>query len=137
MLYRDNCPNRDMCKRFFDDNLKTYALRALKVSWVPTNSTIEVTFKPIMTYLRPSEAEILFWDDHPNREMRKRFFDDNSKTYAFRALKVSWVPTNSTIAVTFNPIRTYLRPSEAEILFWDNHPHRELHKRFFDDNSKK
>ena len=46
MLYRNNRPNRDMCKRFFDDNLKTYALRALKVSWVPTNSTIEVTFKP-------------------------------------------------------------------------------------------
>ena len=137
MLYRNNRPDRDMCKRFFDDNLKTYALRALKVSWVPTNSTIEVSFKPIMTYLRPSEAEILFWDNHPNCEMHKRFFDDNSKTYAFRALKVSWVPTNSTIAFTFNPIITYLRPSEAEILFWDNHPHRELHKRFFDNNSKK
>ena len=108
MLYRNNRPNRDMCKRFFDDNLKTYALRALKVSWVPTYSTIEVTFEPIMTYLRPSEAEILFWDNHPNREMHKRFFDDNSKTYVFRALKVSWVPTNSTIAVTFNPIITLI-----------------------------
>ena len=62
MLYRNNRPNRDMCKRFFDNNLKTYALRALKVS-----------FKPIMTYLRPSEAEIVFWDNHPNREMHKRF----------------------------------------------------------------
>ena len=51
MLYRNNRPNRDMCNRFFDDNLKTYALMALKVSCVPTNSTIEVTFKPIMTYL--------------------------------------------------------------------------------------
>ena len=91
MLYRNNRPNRDMCKPFFDDNLKTYALRALKVSWVPTNSTIEVTFKSIMTYLRPSEAEILFLDNHPNREIHKRFFDDNLKTYAFRALKVSWV----------------------------------------------
>ena len=39
--------------------------------------------------------------------------------------------------LTFNPIMTYLRPSEADILFWDNHPHRELHKRFFDDNAKK
>ena len=48
------------------------------MSWVPTNSTIEVTVKPIMTSLRPSEAEILFWDNHPNREMHKRFFDDNS-----------------------------------------------------------
>ena len=79
MLYRNNRPNRDMCKRFFDDNLKTYALRALKLSWVPTNSTIAVTFNPIMTYLRPSEAEILFWDNHPYREMNKRFLDDNSK----------------------------------------------------------
>ena len=137
MLYRNNRPNRNMCKGFFDDNLKTYALRALKLSWVPTNSIIAVTFKPIMTYLRPSEAEILFWDNHPNREMHKRFFDDNSKTYALRAFKVSWVPTHSTIAVTFNPIMTYLRPSEAEILFWDNHPNREMHKRFFDDYSKK
>ena len=126
-----------MCKRVFDDNLKTYALRALKVSWVPTNSTIEVTFKPIMTYRRPSEVEILFWDNHPNCEMHKRFFDDNSKTYALRALKVSWVHTNSTIAVTFNPTITYLRHSETEILFWDNHPHRQLHKPFFDNNSKK
>ena len=138
MLYRNNRPNRDMCKRFFDNNSKTYTLRALKVSWVPTNSTtIAVTFNPLITYLRPSEAEILFWDNRPNREMHKRFFDDNSKTYAFRALKVSWVPTNSTtIAVTFNPLITYLRPSEAEILFWDNRPNREMHKRFFDDNSK-
>ena len=95
-----------MCKRVFDDNLKTYALRDHCSH-----------FKPIMTYLRPSEAEILFWDNHPNREMHKRFFDDNSKTYALRALKVSWVYTNSTIAVTFNLIMTYLRPSEAEILF--------------------
>ena len=80
MLYRNNGPNRDMCKRFFDDNLKTYALRALKLSFVPTNSTIAVTLKSIMTYLRPSEAaEILFWDNHPNREMHKRFFDDDSK----------------------------------------------------------
>ena len=62
--------------------------------------------------------------------MRKRFFEDNLKAYAFRALKMSWVPTNSTIAVTFNPIMTYLRPSEAEILFWDNHPNREMYKRF-------
>ena len=74
MLYRNNCPNCNMCKRFFDDNLKTYALRALKVSLVPTNSTIEVTLKPIMTYLRPSEADILFWENNPNREMHKRFF---------------------------------------------------------------
>ena len=88
MLYRNKRPNCVMCKRFFDDKLKTYALRALKVSWVPTNMTIEVNFKPIMTYLRPSEPEILFWENHPNREMHKRFFDDNSKTYAFRALKV-------------------------------------------------
>ena len=127
MLFR---PNSDMCKRFFDDNLKTYVLSALKVSWLPTNSTIEVTFKPIMTYLRPSEAEILFCDNHPNREMHKRFFDDNSKTYALIALKLSWVPTNSTIEVTLKPIMTYLLSSEAEILFWDNHPHRDLHKRF-------
>ena len=126
-----------MCKRFFDDNLKTYALRALKVSWVPTNSTIEVTLKPIMTYLRPSEADILFWENNPNREMHKRFFlYDNSKTCAFSALKVSWVPMNSTIAVTFNPIMNYLRPSEAEILFWDNHPHHKSHKRFFDETRK-
>ena len=77
MLYRNN---RDMCKRFFDDNLKTYALRVLKVSWVPTNSTIEVTFNPFLTYLRPSsEAEILFRDNHPHRELHQRFFDDNSK----------------------------------------------------------
>ena len=69
--------------------------------------------------------------------MRKRFFEDNLITYAFGASKMSWVHTNSTIAVTFNPIITYLRPSEAEILFWDNHPHRELHKRFFDDYSNK
>ena len=60
MLYHNNRPNRDICKRFFDDNLKIYALRALKVSWVPTNATIKVNFKPIMIYLRPSEAEILF-----------------------------------------------------------------------------
>ena len=90
-----------------------------------------------MTYLRPSEAEVLFWDNNSNRKMHKLFFDDNSKTYAFRASKMNWVPTDSTIAVTFNNIITYLRPSEAKILFWDNHPHRELHKRFFDDNSKK
>ena len=79
MLYSNNRPNRDMCKRFFDDNSKTYALRALKVSWVPINSTIAVTFKPIITYLQPSEAEILFWDNHPNRKIHKRFLDDNSK----------------------------------------------------------
>ena len=66
--------------------------------------------------------------------MRKRFFEDNLKTYDLRASKMSCVPTNSTIAVTFNPIMTYLRPSEAEILFWDNHPNRVMHKRFFDDN---
>ena len=54
-----------MRKRFFEDNLKAYAFRALKMSWEPTN--------PIMTYLRPSEAEILFWNNHPNREMYKRF----------------------------------------------------------------
>ena len=45
------------------------------------------------------------------------FFEDNLKTYAFRASEMSWVPTNSTIAVTYNPIITYLRPSEAEMLF--------------------
>ena len=30
MLYRDNRPNRNMCKRFFGDNLKTYSFRALR-----------------------------------------------------------------------------------------------------------
>ena len=64
-------------------------------------------------------------------------FEDNLKIYAFRASNISWVPTNSTIAVTFNLIMTYLRPSEVEILFWDNHTNREMHKRFFDDNSNK
>ena len=68
--------------------------------------------------------------------LRKRFCEDNLKTYAFRASNMSQVPTNSTIAVTFNPIMTHLRP-EAEILFWDNHTNREMHKRFFDDNSNK
>ena len=130
ILFWDNHPNCEMHKRFFDDNSKTYALRALKMSWVHTHSTIAATFNPKITYLRPSEAEILFWDNHPHRELHKRFFDDNSKNYALRALKMSWVPTHSTIAATFNPKITYLRPSEAEILFWDNHPHRELHKRF-------
>ena len=88
-------------------------------------------------FLRPSEAEMLHRNNRPNREMHKRFFDDNSKTYALRALKVSWVPTNSTIEVTLNTIMTFLRPSEAEILFWDNHSNREMRNRFFDDNSKK
>ena len=57
-------------------------------------------------------------------------FEDNLKNYAFRASNMSWVPTNSTIAVNFNPMMTYLRPSEAEILFWDSHTNREMHKRF-------
>ena len=69
--------------------------------------------------------------------MRKRFFDDNMKTYALRASKLSWVPTNLTIAVTFNPIMSFIQPLEADILFWDNHPNREMHKRFFDDNLNK
>ena len=53
--------------------------------------------------------------------MRKRVLEDNLKTYALKASNMSWVPTNSTIAVTFNPIMSYLRHSEADILFWDNH----------------
>ena len=61
----------------------------------------------INVFLRPSEAEILYRDNH---DMCKRFFDNNLKTYAYWSLKVSWVPTNSTIAVIFNPITSYLRP---------------------------
>ena len=65
-------------------------------------------------FLRPSEAEMLYRDNCPNRDRCKRFFDNNLQTYTFRALKMSWVPTYSTIAVICNPIKIYLRPSEAE-----------------------
>ena len=45
-------------------------------------------------FLRPSEAEMLYRDNRFNRDMCKRFFDDNLKKYAFKALKVPLVHTN-------------------------------------------
>ena len=72
------------------------------MSWAPTHSTIAVTFNPIITYLRPSEAEILFWDNHPHRELHKK-------------LEMACVPTNLMILFILNPMLRYVRPSEADI----------------------
>ena len=71
-------------------------------------STIAVTFNPLITYLRPSKAEILFWDNHPHRELHKRFFDDSN-------LEMACVPINLMILVILNLILRYVRPSEADI----------------------
>ena len=41
----------------------------------------------INVFLRPSEAEIQYRDNRPNRDMCERCLDDNLKTYALRALR--------------------------------------------------
>ena len=69
MLYRDYRPNCDMCKRFFDDNLKMYASRALTRLGCPLTRPLRSFVTPLFViydldisdnlgYVRPSEAEI-------------------------------------------------------------------------------
>ena len=47
-----------MYKRFFDKNSNKSYDSILEMACVPTNSMILVILKPILGYVRPSEAEI-------------------------------------------------------------------------------
>ena len=51
--------------------------------------------------------------DH--RDMRKRCFDDNSKTEYNSDLEISFVPTNLMITVFLNNVSEYIRSFEAKI----------------------
>ena len=112
--YYSQSPAVPILKLFFKIFTKTEGFRATKCASVPIDLTIAVILNPILTYLRPSQAELCI---SLSRLRAIPFFAIYAKTESFRASEPPCVPTNSIIAVILNPILRYLRPSQAEISF--------------------